>query len=78
MRIVYEAFEDYPPQIERLIDADDKVVTLAVESGRGRGSGAQVKSARTAHVWTLPHGKAIRIDLYNDRAEAFKAVEVKE
>src|SRR5436305_5465769 len=59
MKTVYEAFEDYQPEIERLIDAGDKVVTLAVESGRGRGSGAEVQSARTAHVWTLRDGKAI-------------------
>jgi ketosteroid isomerase-like protein len=74
MRTLYEAFEDYQPEIERLIDAGDKVVTLAVESGRGRGSGAEVQSARTAHVWTLRDGKAIRLDLYNDRADALKAV----
>lgn len=78
MRIVYEAFEDYHPEIERLIDAGDKVVTLAVESGRGRGSGAEVQSARTAHVWTLRHRKAIRLDLYNDREEAFRAVGLEE
>jgi ketosteroid isomerase-like protein len=78
MKTVYEAFEDYEPEIERLIDAGDKVVTLAIESGRGRGSGAEVQSARTAHVWTLRDGKAIRLDLYNDRADALKAVGLEE
>ena len=74
IRTVEEAVADYRPQVERLIDAGDKVVTLAVESGRGRGSGAEVESKQTAHVWTLRDGKAIRLDLYNDRADAFKAV----
>jgi ketosteroid isomerase-like protein len=78
IRTVEEAVEDYHPEIERLIDAGDKVVTLAIESGRGRGSGAEVQSKRTAHVWTLRDGKAIRLDLYNDRADAFKAVGLEE
>ncbi len=74
MRTAEEAVEDYHPEVERLIDAGDKVVTLAIESGRGRGSGAAVQSKRTARVWTLRDGRAIRLDLYNDRADAFKAV----
>jgi len=78
IRTVEEALEDYHPEVESLIDAGDKVVTLAIESGRGRGSGAEVLSRRTAHVWTLRDGKAIRLDLYNDRADAFKAVGLEE
>jgi ketosteroid isomerase-like protein len=74
MRSVYEAFEDYHPEIEKLLDAGDKVVTLAVERGRGRGSGAEVLEARTAHVWTMRNGKAIRLDLYLDRKRALEEV----
>ena len=74
IRTVEEAVQDYRPEVERLIDAGNKVVTLAIESGRGRGSGAQVQSLRTAHVWTLRNRRAIRLDLYNDRSDAFKAV----
>jgi ketosteroid isomerase-like protein len=70
MRTVFAAFDDYRPEVERLIEVDDKVLTLAIESGRGRGSGAEVQSARTAHVWTLRDGKAIRLDLYLDRDRA--------
>ncbi len=78
IRTVEEAVVDYRPEIERLIDAGDKVVTLAIESGRGRGSGAAVQSNRTAHVWTLRDGKATRLDLYNDRTVALKAVGLEE
>jgi ketosteroid isomerase-like protein len=70
MRSVYEAFEDYQPEIEGFLDVGEKVVTLAVERGRGSGSGAEVQSARTAHVWTLRHGKPIRLDLYVERERA--------
>jgi ketosteroid isomerase-like protein len=74
MAQVYEAFEDYRPEVEDLLDAGDKVITLAIEHGRGRGSGARVEARRTAHVWTMRTNKAIRLDLYLDRAEALEAV----
>jgi ketosteroid isomerase-like protein len=38
MRHVYEAFEDYRPEVEELIDAGDKVITLAIEHGRRQGA----------------------------------------
>ena len=74
MAQVYEAFEDYRPEVEEFRAVDDKVVTLAIEHGRGRGSGAQVESRRTAHVWTMRDGKAIRLDLFLERSKAFRAV----
>lgn len=77
MRSVLEAFDDYRPQVEALIDVDDKVVTLAIESGRGKGSGAEVESTQTAHVWTLRDGKAIGLDLYLDRERALKDLGVR-
>ena len=72
MAAVYEAFEDYRPEVEDFVEAGDKVVTLAIEHGRGRDSGAQVESSRTAHVWTMRDGKAIRLDLYLDRSRALE------
>ena len=74
MASVYEAFEDYRPEVEDLIDVGDEVLTLAIEHGRGRGSGAGVQSNKTAHVWTLRDGKAVRLDLYLDRDKALNAV----
>jgi ketosteroid isomerase-like protein len=79
LRAVYEAFEDYRPEIEQIIDVGEgRVLTLAVEHGRGRGSGAQVQAARTAHLWTLRDGKAVRIDLFLDRERALEAVGLSE
>lgn len=76
---VYEAFTDYRPEVERIIDAGDgRVLTLAVEHGTGRGSGAEVQSAKTAHLWTLQHGKAVRLDLFLDRERALEAVGMSE
>jgi ketosteroid isomerase-like protein len=78
MSQVYEAFEDYRPEVEDCLDAGDKVITLAIEHGRGRGSGATVEARRTAHVWTMRANKAIRLDLYLDRAKALEAVGLSE
>ncbi len=78
MRQVYEAFEDYRPEVEELREAGDKVITLAIEHGRGRGSGATVEARKTAHVWTMRANKAIRLDLYLNRDRALEAVELSE
>jgi ketosteroid isomerase-like protein len=79
MRAVYEAFEDYRPEIEQLLDAGGgRVLTLAVEHGRGRGSGADVQAAKTGHLWTLRDGKAVRLDLFMDRARALEAAGLSE
>jgi ketosteroid isomerase-like protein len=75
IRRVNEAFEDYRPEVEDFVDAGGgTVVTLAIEHGRGRVSGAQVESRRTAHVWTLRGGRAVGLDLYLDRERAFEAL----
>ena len=79
LRAVYEAFEDYRPEVEQIIDAGEgRVLTLAVEHGRGRGSGAEVQAAKTAHLWTLRDGKAVRLDLFLDRERALEAVGLSE
>jgi ketosteroid isomerase-like protein len=78
MAAVYDAFEDYRPEVEELMDLGDQVLTLAIEHGTGRGSGAEVEASRTAHVWTLRDGKAVQLDLYLERGEALKAVGLSE
>ena len=78
MRQVYEAFADYRPEVEKLLDAGDKVITLAIEHGRGKGSGATVEAHQTAHVWTMRANKAVRVDLYLDRAQALETVGLRE
>jgi len=77
MQLITEALDDYHPEIVELIDAGDQVLTLAVESGRGKHSGAEVES-HTAHVWTLHNGKMVRLDLYWDREHAFTDLGLKE
>ena len=75
MSAVYEAFEHYRPEVEQIIDAgEDRVLTLAIEHGTGRGSGAQVQATKTAHLWTLHDGRAVRLDLFLDRKRALEVL----
>ena len=79
MAAVYQAFEGYRPEIEDIIGLDDgRVLTLAIEHGRGRISGAPTEASRTAHLWTLRDGKAIQIDLFLDRSRALESVGLEE
>ena len=75
MAAVYEAFAEYRPEVEDILDVGEgRVLTLAIEHGRGRVSGAEVEATHTAHLWTLRDGKAIQLDLFLERGRAFEAV----
>jgi ketosteroid isomerase-like protein len=76
---IAEVLDDYRMAPERFIDAgDDRVLVLSREGGRGKGSGAEVETHLTAHLWTLKEGKAIRMQSIWDRAEALEAVGLSE
>ncbi len=71
---IYEALDDYRMVPEEFIDAgDDQVLVFSREGGRGRGSGAEVYSQPTAHLWTMRDGKAIRMQSYWEREDALEA-----
>ena len=52
------AFSDWNYDIERMIEAGDRVVVIVREHGRGRGSGVEV-GMRRANVWTFEDGKVV-------------------
>src|SRR5690348_2746271 len=56
---------------EQLLDAGDSVVVFIRMSTTGRGSGLEVDRA-DAMVYKLREGQIVRIDYFNDRAEALK------
>ena len=59
--------------VEELIDAGDRVVALIREREIGRTSGAPV-DARHVAVWTLADGKVVRMQIFDNREQALKAV----
>jgi ketosteroid isomerase-like protein len=63
------SFADYVHELERLVDAGEKVLAYVTFRARGRDSGAQVEKPEQ-HVWTLREGKAIRFEWFHDEAAA--------
>ena len=74
MASIYEAFSEYRAEAEDILDAGDRVVTLAIERARGKQSGVPVDIGYTAHVWTLRDGRAVRLEVNWDRDVALRAV----
>ena len=71
---VNEAFEEYRMVPEEFIDAGgDQVLVFSREGGRGRGSGAEVQTNPTAHLWMIRKRKAVRMQSYWERSEALEA-----
>jgi ketosteroid isomerase-like protein len=70
----FESWEYVQMEPEEFIEGGENHVVVPLRMHmRGKGSGVQVK-AQTTNVWTMRDGKAVRMAVYNDRAEAFKAV----
>jgi ketosteroid isomerase-like protein len=71
------AWDDFHINLERVVDAGDRVVDINEVSGTGKGSGAPV-SMRTGNVWTLDDGRVVRHVGYPDAAEALEAAGLRE
>jgi ketosteroid isomerase-like protein len=74
-----EVFDDYRMVAEEFIDVgEDQVLVFAREGGRGKGSGVEVQTNPTAHLYTLRDGKAVRMQSYWERPEALEAAGLSE
>jgi ketosteroid isomerase-like protein len=62
----------YRTEIERLIDAGDRVVVLVRDFGR-RVGGAYEVAFSAATVWSVRDGKVVRVEFFPDRALALEA-----
>jgi ketosteroid isomerase-like protein len=72
-----ESWDSYELQIERIVDADDKVVSLFRIKAVGAGSGVVVERG-DAIVWAFRDGKPVRLDYFNDQDEALEAAGLRE
>jgi ketosteroid isomerase-like protein len=76
---VGEALDDYRMVAEEFIEVgEDQVLVFAREGGRGKGSGLDVETHPTAHLYTLRDGKAVRMQSYWERSEALEAAGLSE
>ena len=74
-RSLRDSFDDFELAIEDMAEAGDRVMVLACAQGRGKGSGIEVRTPSFGWVWTLRAGKALRLDVYPNRAEALQALD---
>ena len=68
-----ELWGEWHFQVERFIDAGDRVVALVHLVAEGGLSGVRLERD-TAHIWTLADGKVTRCDVYLDRSEALETL----
>jgi ketosteroid isomerase-like protein len=77
--ILTEVLEDYRMAPEEFIDAGgDQVLVFSREGGRGKGSGVEVQTHPTAHLWTIRGRKAVRMRSYWERLDALEAAGLSE
>ena len=71
------AWAEWSIDVEQFIDAGDSVVVFMRMTTTGLGSGIQT-DREDAQVYTLRDAKVVRLDYYNNRPEALKAVGLEE
>ncbi len=65
-------FDEWGFELVDTMDVGDSIVAHVHQWGRGKGSGATVET-RHWHVWTVHHGKVVRVTLHVDREAALAA-----
>jgi uncharacterized protein len=72
LRVSLDAFADFRLEPERFHDGGEQVVVVLRMIGTGNVSGVPVEE-RIAHLWTIRDGRAIRLQVYSDPADALAA-----
>jgi ketosteroid isomerase-like protein len=70
-------WDDYSVVPEAFEEMGNQVVVTVLLRGRGRGSGVEI-NARFYDVYTLRHGKIVRMDQFTERSEALEATRLRE
>jgi ketosteroid isomerase-like protein len=66
-----DAFDDFTVEVLEVEEVGGHVVASMRQRGRGKASGAEVDH-RFTHVWTLRDGRAIRMQSFAHRDDAFR------
>ena len=77
-REYYAMWENLEDEVEELLDAGDRVVSIVTTRARGRASGVEVEWKQNAGVWTLRDGKVVRVVWHASRDEALEAAGLRE
>ena len=77
LRIQMEGFDRLQAEPLEFIDAGDTIVVPLILGGKARHTGLDV-SFSIVHVVTVRDGKAARVDIFLEKAEALEAVGLRE
>jgi uncharacterized protein len=76
-QMLREAFGDFGWEPQEFVDEGDHVIVVTRFFAAGRGSGVPVE-AMIYNVWTVRHGKAVRVHGYLSRSDALEAAGLSE
>jgi ketosteroid isomerase-like protein len=68
----YDAWDTVESDLEELIDAGERVISVETTRGRGVASGAAVE-VQNCGIWTIRGGKIVRVEWLEGREEALEA-----
>jgi uncharacterized protein len=77
MRTWTGTFENWRLEVEKIIDAGDRVLVIGHEFGRGKGSGAETQQT-TYQVYTVRNGKIVHLKGHLDKEKALEAAGLSE
>ena len=66
------AYESFRIDVDEMVDAGDKVVSLVRQIGIPKGAHAEIETQGAA-VWTIREGRLRRVEFHLDRAAALHA-----
>jgi ketosteroid isomerase-like protein len=68
---LFEVWESYRLEVERIDEVDDRVVAIIREVARGRASGVEV-DGRWGYLITVGDGEIVRIEAYREASRALE------
>jgi ketosteroid isomerase-like protein len=72
-----ENFDDYRLDLERTIDAGDRVIALVYQRGRIKGSSNEIEQP-IGYNWEIRNGKGVRVQVYFSWDKALEAAGLSE
>jgi ketosteroid isomerase-like protein len=67
-------FAEYYAEPEQFIESGDSVMVRVRQGGRGRSSTVSVEMPAYWQVYRLRNGRAVRVEIYRDEADALAAM----
>jgi uncharacterized protein len=76
LKSLFDAWETYYIDAERIEEVGDRIVAIVREVARGRASGVEV-DGRWGYLITVENGEMVRVEAYRDAAQALRAAGVR-